>query len=40
MRTTIDIDDEINIKLKKYCKSHGYSLTGLVNVLLRERLNE
>ena len=38
-KTTIIIDNELHKKMKEYCKDEGYSYSGFISKLLRERLN-
>lgn len=39
IKTTITIDEDLHSKMKKYCKMNGHSYSGLISVLLRERLD-
>jgi len=38
MRTTINLDDELSSRVKKYCDAKGHTFTGLVRVLLKEKI--
>ena len=38
-KTTIILDDILHNKMKTYCKENGFSYSGLISVLLRERLD-
>jgi predicted HicB family RNase H-like nuclease len=36
--TTIQVNKELHSELKKFCKERGYSLSGLVESLIKERI--
>lgn len=38
MKTTLNMDDEFGIKVKKYCEDNAYTLSKLMRVLLKERM--
>lgn len=38
MRTTINLDDKLSSSVKKYCDKKGHTFTGLVRVLLKEKM--
>jgi len=37
--TTIQINKETHELLQDYCKEHGYKLSGLVETLIKQRVN-
>ena len=38
MRTTINLDDKLSLRVKEYCDKRGHTFTGLIRVLLREKM--
>lgn len=38
--TTIQIKKETHILLQDYCKEHGFKLSGLVENLIKQRINQ
>lgn len=36
--TTLQIKKEIRDDLQKYCKQHGYKMSSLIEILIRERI--
>jgi len=38
MRTTINLDDKLSASVRKYCDAKGHTFTGLVRVLLKEKM--
>jgi len=39
-KTTIRIDKDLHEEVKLYCSKYGHSFSGLVSVLLRERIKD
>ena len=37
--TTIQIKKETRDELQEYCKKHGYSMSRLIDILIRERIH-
>lgn len=40
IRTTITLDESVNIRMKKYCKKFGYTHSGLISFLLLEKMGD
>lgn len=38
--TTIQIKKETHILLQEYCKEHGFKLSGLVENLIKQKVNQ
>lgn len=38
MQTTIRLEDKFAVNVKKYCEGKGFTFTGLVKVLLKEKM--
>lgn len=38
--TTIQIQKETHILLQEYCKEHGYKLSGLVEKLIQDKIQQ
>ena len=39
-QTTIRIEEDLYERVKLYCSEYGYSFSGLISVLLRERIKD
>jgi len=37
MKSTINLDDELYEKVQNYCKKKGYTVNGLIRVMLIEK---
>ena len=37
--TTIQIKKETHERLKQYCEEHGHSITRLIEVMIKQRIN-
>ena len=38
MQTTIRLEDQFAVDVRVYCESKGFTFTGLVKVLLKEKM--
>jgi hypothetical protein len=38
--TSIQIDKALHSEYKEYCKEKGYSMQGLVEVLIKQKMND
>lgn len=38
MQTTIRLEDKFAVDVRDYCESKGFTFTGLVKVLLKEKM--
>lgn len=40
MKSTIELEDKLHLKVKEYCKDNGYSVNGLIRVLLIQKIGD